>query len=582
MRPHPAALVLPLLAVLAAPAFAADATTKVFKKAAKSRLKEFNVAVKVALQPVKAELSGVASAYASGDLTAGDAVSQAAAGILAARDAIEDAAFDTALVLQGDGHQALLQDGVTEPGPDFQAGTQGVWDDALGKIGKAVDKSDKTLKKRWHKFTQSLAAAASTSQVALDLRASLPPHGTAWRGVPPPAALPATGTIANPPLVPPEVLVIARVVDTNTPDTLILGARAATPNVDVNVASTDIDEATLGTLTPDESGTALGSFALDTLQHPQGFVVVTLDDGTLTASSVAVSAPTLAEPDANSAAALNQFEKDLKAGQKALLKAASAAVKDFKHGLSTQLASAKAGTTTPEAALTSGFSSLATAHETIGLAWSDFVQNTSTKTSLAFGTAGVDDANIPADFQPDFAGPAGNSQATTLQKLGKKQAQLGTAFDGFTSKVVATSQTGSTGTTPIAASVVTSRGSGFSAPMITGAGNPALVPSTSTGLVDGLVLQTSTDGTPTFSAMLNVQADPLAVPSMSISSTSLPEASFGDMGDMTLSTGGTQTADFPLSVDESTTGFTFNGGVTTTDQSSPMVLSTPTVATTTP
>src|SRR5262245_2384522 len=74
MRPHPAALVLPLLAVLAAPALAADATTKVFKKAAKSRLKELDVAVKVALQPVKAELSGVASAYASGDLTGGDAV----------------------------------------------------------------------------------------------------------------------------------------------------------------------------------------------------------------------------------------------------------------------------------------------------------------------------------------------------------------------------------------------------------------------------------------------------------------------------------------------------------------------------
>jgi hypothetical protein len=575
MRTSPAVLVLPLLALLAPPSFA-DATSTAWKKAVKVRMKELKVSIKLAMKPVKDELLVSAVAYGKDNLSATGAVEQAVAAMTAARDAIEDAAFDAASELRDDGHQLIVQSSAA-PGGDFHAGGIGVWDKAQRDIDLRLDKADRKLRKLWAGFADDLEEAAGLHAAALDLRTQLPPHGTGFRAVPPPSAVPSVGSLPEGPLEAPEILVIARLVDTDTPDTLVLGIRSAAESVDLSVASTDADQASTGSLLPDESGTAVGSFVLGGLAHPQGFLVAGLDDGTLSSGATAVSAPTLQPVDANSSAALEAFGKDLKLENKKLTAANKAAVKDFKSSLKTQLAGVKAGTITPEDALTAGFTSLGTAQESMGLAWQGFTAGTSAKAGTALGLAGVDDAGLPGDFQPDSPGVFATSQAKTMQMLDKQQTLLGTAFTGFTSDV--STQANAAGS-PFSASVIVGQGAGFSSPMVSSASTPALLPSTSAGLSTGLAFQGG--GATDINVMMGVQGDPAALPSMSLSSTTLPGGVVGDLGSVSLNPGGTQTQSFTMPADAGVSGWTFNGGATSTNQTSPMVLSAPAVASPTP
>jgi hypothetical protein len=566
-------LLLPLLAVFfAVPARGADPAVAEFKQRTKFHVSVIKGNVKDLVKLVKQELADAAALYADGGLLE-DTMSAAIASVTAARDELEDGAFNTVVTLSQEGHQILLDASAETAGPDFVAGTGGLWDEALQDADAALGKADEQFRKAWAGFVKSLGKAAKAQDVQLDVRSQLPPHGDEFWSVVPPGGTElenlaeglASGGRA------PQVLIETRFVETNTSSRLMLGIRAETATVDLHLASTDADPTTFASLARDLSGIATGSFALDSLDHPQGFVLLHLDDGVLTSPVTTLSAPNLAEPNPAALPVLKTFGQDLKKEKKFLLSGMGGALKDLKALLGTHVAAVKSGAATPELALRTGFGNLRDAREALGIAWSGFAGVAGTA-SAALAFEGVDDSELPADFQPDVSGLAAKTFAGVQKAVAKRQAQAAAAFDGFVAKILAQADKDSAA---VGATWLAGRGGGFNAPMVTGFNSPAAQPSGPSRIADGLVLLLQPAETEEFSLLITLQAAVAAFPAVSVSSTALPDGTTANLADLVVGTGGTTTEEIPLTVPPDLLGWRFAAGPSDTDQPSLMILARP-------
>lgn len=576
---QPLGLLSLLVALAAAPAArAGDPQAAAFKQAAKEHVGAIKAKAKDVVKELKTELGSASKGFASGQLSADLALSIVVAAVTQQRDALEDMAFERMATLAADGHQILVAAGSPPPGPDFQAGAGGAWDEALADTQAVLDDADDDVRAACASFLKALAKGAKKQKLDLDVRAQIPPHDEAFWSLVPPAAqedAPAEGTDADP-LHLPQVLIAVRGAAPGTPDGLRLGVRTPAASLDVHAASVGGESVVLGTLLPNATGTTTANLALDTLAHPDGFVVAHLNDGILVSPRVAVSAPSLLAPDPNADEPLVAFKKSLKASKKTLSKSTSEVLGDFKDSLTQSSHMLQAGGVSPDHALKAGFVALRGAREGVGVAWNAFVDATADAASLALAGAGVADTGLPSDFQPDVAGLGATAYATALKQLDSRQKQITTAYDGFVGKIV---KAAAKMDIVLDANRVLGRTASFAAPMVSGAATPPLLPSTAPRLPDGMLIAlpvyaTDLDGPLDLTLLFDIQADFGQLGSVSASSFALPAALLTDFGSFPLGPGGTQSHEAPLGQDPAL-GWILRTGATLAEPAAETVLTPP-------
>jgi hypothetical protein len=568
-----------LVALCVAPSLrAGDPLASDFKQQAGQHAAAIKEAAKDAVKSIKASLAPTGKSFGTGQVSLQAALATAVVAITQGRDELEDTVFSHLATLAHEGHQILVAAGSPTPGPDFGAGSGGTWDEALSGAQEVLDEADDDMRAALTTFVKALAKSGKKQKLAVDVRAQLPPHGEAYWSLVPPAAIvdpPADGQLVAP-VQPPQLLVAMRGVVTGSPDSLRLGLRANAASVDVRASSTSGEELPLASLETGISGTAVADLPLDTLAHPEGYVVVHLRDGTQSSARVAVSAPSLLVPDPGAEPPLQAFKQSLKESRKELAKATSEALQELKDGLGQEADLLDSGAKSAEAALGDGFARLRSAREAVGLAWKVFVSNTAAAASLALAGAGVEDSGLPSDFQPDVSGLAATSYKGALKQVDSRQAQITKACESFVGKLV---KAAAKQDVVLNASRVLGRTGTFAAPMVSGAPSPPNVPSSSPRLPDGMVIAlpafvTDLDGPLDLTLLFDLQADFGQLPTLPASVISLPDGSVTGFEDIPLGPGGTQLKELLLSPDFSL-GWALHTGPTPTDTSDGMVLTPP-------
>ena len=571
-------VVLPLFALLlAAPhARAADPAVAALKERAKFHLSVLKGNVSDSVKLLKTSLADIAKDYGDETFDAETAMTAAIAAVASIRDELDDGTFGAFTTFSVEGHQILLDNGFPPPGPDFMAGTGGVWDETLADAEAALDKADEQLRKTWLGFVKSMGKAAKKLDRQIDIRSQLPPHGEGFWAVVPPGGDPNATLVEGGFLGvrEPQVLIVARIVETNFASHLMLGVRAATASVDLHLASTDADAQNFTTLVRDEFGVATGSFELAGLDHPEGAVFAHLDDGTFTSRTSAVSAPTLLAPDPAAEIPLKNYAKDLKKENKNLKAAAGGALKSLKALLASHVKAVKDGDATPELALRTGFSNLRDARETIGQAWNSAGAGTVATASAALLVEGVDDSTLPAAFQPDASGTGAKGLGTMARSAETGEKKLSLAFAGFAKKILAQAEKDGA---QVGANLLLGRGAPFELPMVTVQNSLPPQFSGPPRIADGLLLVLKPALTEEFSLLLNLQAEVNWTPTLAVSTTTIPDGDEADLGDFPTGFGGTATGEIPLVADAPLLGWIFETGKTDTDQPGLMILMRPTI-----
>ena len=571
---------LPLfLLFAAAPSLSAgDPLAPEFKKLANGHVADIKGAAKATVKALKSELSDSSKSFGSGFISVDEALSASVQAVTQRRDELEDIVFSHLTTLAAEGHQILVTGGSPTPGRDFQAGSGGAWDQALADAQDALDGADDDVRAAYASFLKTLAKLAKKQKLNLDVRAQIPPHDEAFWTIVPPGAqadVLADGTDDDP-LRLPQILIAVRGVALGAADGLRIGVRASAASVDVLASSAGGEELSLGIVVLGASGATSTSLSIDGLAHPQGFVVAHLSDGTHESARAAVSAPSLLDPDPNADAPLVAFKKGLKESKKALSKATSEALEDFKNGLTQSTNMMQAGAADPDAAVKQGFSDLRAAREAMSLAWQDFVATTAEAASLALAGAGVADDALPPEFQPDVAGLAATNYKTALKQLDSRQLQLSKAYDSFVDKTV---KAAAKLDFPFDANRVLGRLVSFAAPMVSGAATPPLLPATPPRLPDGLLLAlpvfvTDLDGPLDLTLLFDFQADLSQFNALSASMLALPGGPVTDFGSQALGPGGTQMKQTPLGQDDSP-GWILRTGATLSEPAAETVLTPP-------
>lgn len=567
-------LVLPLL--LAPPAHAADPPSAAFRKQAQAAVKSVAAQGSASVKAVKLALADAAAGYAAAELPVADALEAAVAAIAEQRDLLEDAAFEALSSLQAQG--VTLLDGFAGelPPPDFRAGGGGAWDDAVTGVGAALDKADARLAAEGAKFTKALRKGAAKQGLALDLRLALPAHGSAFRGVPSPQ-VPSALVADSEVFASPQVLIAARILETNQTQLLTLGMRYDGAFVDVSLATTDADATLVGSPFPGPEGWLTASFDLGQLEEPLSWLRIDLAAGATPGATAFVSAPNLAEADPALSPVVADFKQGLATARKEFGAEGGAALKQFRVQLNSHLKAMKSGQASAELALRTGFGNLADAREALGDAYRGALGAAVSGVAAALTGGGFDNADLTADLAPDAPGAYGDAAGKLAASWSRLQAQVGSAFTGFVGKVLklAAKQDEAVG-----ASVVAGNTGPVLPPLLSSLLNPPAGQQSQVLLSDALVLVVMPALSEDFDVNLVFQADPVTQATVAATGESIPDGTPLDLGDHAVLDGGTGKATgIPVLGELPVLGWLFRAGADETDQRSLLVLVKPTLVT---
>jgi hypothetical protein len=531
-----------VLLALAPPAAASDPLAAAFKQAAKAAVKAVKAESKTATKLVKVGLKAAAKDYGDGTLDASAAIAAALEAMTFDRDALADAARDAVAQLAADGVSLLEDAGASEPGADFQAGGRGAWDDALQDIEKAMDKADGKFTAAFSSFVKDMGKSAKKLDAVIDIRWRVPEHGDEFWSILPPLLLDGTLTGAKAfDVAPPQVLVEARFVATDTAERLGIGGRFNDTSAGVIVSSELGEALEVGSLFSGAGDTGSGTFALGALQSPASFINLLLATTSDKSARDVLSAPRLTDAPAADAGILADFEQDLKDDKQAVTTACASALAILGGDLDSHVEAVKQDLATVEVALHAGFADLRDAREAMAVALQNARGGTVLQLQENVAAAGFDDADFPSDFAPDGLGLYRDAADAQAKKLAKSQDKAAQRFRVFVGKILDLAEKKGQ---LVGANVVTGRTHRLAPPMVTVLGPSPIEEVSPTHLTDGMVVRvTPVAGPDDFTALMLVQTDPALHPTVSLTATTLLEGDTLDLGQISSGAGGTGSAE---------------------------------------
>ncbi len=568
------ALVAFLLA--SAPAVAVASPESDFKKAARAAAKRIAALSKSTTKTVKSDLKTAAAGYGAGGLDAAAALAQAVGSVTAQRDALLDAALTEVTGLAAAGATILRDAGTLAPGADFQAGGRGTWDDTVAAVDSILGASDDQVAAAFAKFAGDMTKGAKKRDAVADVRFRVPSHDGAIRAVEPPA-VGARALRRELDRSPAQILIAARMAETNSSFLLELGVRFDGPSVGVVASSTASETSGLGTLNLGGGGTATGSFLLAPLANPDSFVRVVLDAAAESSTAALISAPRITSAPDGTAAIVKEFGVDLSEAGKSLSGSGRDALALLALRLASHVAAVGRGQASAQRALETGWTDLRNAREAIALAFQQAHADPVAAVRSALSGGGFGDDDLTADFAPDAPGVYGAAAAAMAATLAKSQDAATRQYEAFVAKILGLAKKQKEA---IGANLVVGRMPDLAAPMVTTAASPPSEVLTHPEITDGLVLRVKPAvGPDGFTVLLILQTDPVRFPQVITTAVTIPDGTSAVLGTLVSGPGGTSQSQVPILGDLPVLGWLFRAKAAADTKSSLLILTKPTLVT---
>lgn len=568
-----------MLLLCAGLATAADPQAAEFRKLAKQAGKDIFTLSKDGPKTVLVELKQLAKDYADGTTDVAPVMAAAVDSMTEQRHLLETGTRDALeqLSLAGSGIlDTAVQNGLpTNPGPDFVAGSGGTWDDALVAAQKALDKADEKFDKAFVKFMLLMQKGAKKLGRVIDIHARVPAHGEGFWHVLPPALQEAPVDGALDAHNVPHVFVATRFVETTISDTLGLGIlwRQADGMLDILGGQNSTESETLAEDVQSGEEDYL-SLSINPTLSGDSFLrlVIVPQISAERRISLSLGIPSLTS--ATAANALGQFKKDAKKELGLFGNVGGQVTKYFKKQLKSHAKAQASGQASTVVALDTGACNRRTARGDINFWQHATARQPMSNAIPALQKDGVNQAEIPGDFQVTACGFFANLTKKWQKKHAQRQAQISKAYEQFVTKVL--KRAAKDGET-IGFSQV-SRPHRIEGPMITVSNDPPEDTVAHSAVTDAFVMVdgSATDGNVTSGFVSGITQPELGVQEVSTTVT-VNDGSTVVIGGLLTDSGGANKTAIPGLGDIPTLGWLFRKGRSETEQTTLLILMRPAV-----